>query len=65
MKYSNLAIQEGTVASLEYLKMIDPGTPCLEKCRIQKNLLDYCGQDTLGMVKIRDELIKRALRIAH
>jgi len=65
MKYSNLAIQEGTVASLEYLRMIDPETPCHEKCRIQKNLLDYCGQDTLGMVKIRDELIKRASRLTH
>ena len=65
LKYSNLVIQEGTMASLEYLRMIDPVTPCLEKCRIQKNLLDYCGQDTLGMVKIRDELIKRANSLKH
>ena len=59
MKYSNLAIQEGTIASLEYLRMIDSTTPSLEKGEIRKNLLDYCGQDTLGMVKIRDELINR------
>ena len=65
MKYTNLAIQEGTIASLEYLRMIDPATPSLEKAKIRKNLFDYCGQDTLGMVKIRDELIQRASRLAH
>ena len=65
MRYSNLVIQEGTVASLEYLRMIDPKTPSFEKVEIRKNLLDYCGQDTLGMVKIRDELINRANSLAH
>ena len=65
MKYSNLAIQEGTIASLEYLRMIDSVTPSFEKCRIRKNLLEYCGQDTLGMVKIRDELIKRANALGY
>jgi len=49
---------------LGYLRMIDPATPSLEKAKIRKNLLDYCGQDTLGMVKIRDELIQRASRLA-
>lgn len=27
--------------------------------RIRENLLAYCGNDTLGMVKIREELLKR------
>ena len=59
MDYGNLAIQEGNQASLEYLRMIDPSISLEEKGRIKKELLIYCGYDTLAMVKIREELIKR------
>jgi hypothetical protein len=59
MSYENLAIREGNQASLEYARMIDSATPPAEKNEIRKNLLIYCGQDTLAMVKIRDELLKR------
>ena len=59
MDYGNLAVQEGNQASLEYLRMIDPLTSPEEKKQIKKELLIYCGYDTLAMVKIRDELIKR------
>ena len=59
MTYTTLAIQEGTQASLEYLRMIDPATPSEEKQRIKQDLLTYCGYDTLAMVKVRDELMKR------
>jgi predicted RecB family nuclease len=64
MDYQNLAIQEGGMASLEYLRMIDPKTPAAEKKEIRNNLLVYCGQDTLAMVRIREVLLgklKRAL----
>jgi predicted RecB family nuclease len=59
MSYANLEIQEGQLASLEYLKMIDPATPTEEKEQIKKDLLTYCGHDTLAMLKIREELLKR------
>ena len=59
MSYENLAIREGMQASIEYLRMIDPETPQAEKDRIKNDLLTYCGQDTLAMVKIKDELLKR------
>ena len=59
MDYGNLAIQEGNRASLEYLRMLDPLVSSEEKERIKKELLVYCGYDTLALVKIRDELIKR------
>jgi hypothetical protein len=49
----------GSQASLEYLKMIDPDTLAEEKERIKNDLLAYCGQDTLALVKIREELLKR------
>jgi hypothetical protein len=59
MDYQNLAIQQGGMASLEYLRMIDPKTLAAEKKKIRNNLLAYCSQDTLAMVKIRDELTSR------
>ena len=39
--------------------MIDPSTPHDEKARIRTALLTYCGYDTLAMVRIREELLKR------
>jgi hypothetical protein len=59
MSYESLAIREGNQAALEYERMIDPAIPTAEKNKIRKNLLIYCGQDTLAMVKIREELLKR------
>ncbi len=59
MTYDKLAIQDGIQAALEYLRMIDASTSSAEKNRIRKNLLIYCGQDTLAMVKIREVLLKR------
>lgn len=60
MGYDKLSIQEGMQASLEYLRMIDSATPEDEKTRIRSDLLTYCGQDTLAMVKIRDALLSLA-----
>ena len=59
MGYAKLAIREGSQASLEYLRMVDPLTPAAEKERIAENLLAYCRQDTLAMVRIREELLSR------
>ncbi|UCE50944.1 MAG: DUF2779 domain-containing protein [Desulfobacterales bacterium] len=59
MSYENLVIQEGNQASFAYLRMIDPSTPPEAKRTIRNNLLKYCGYDTLAMVKIRAELLKR------
>jgi len=59
MDYEKLAIQEGNQASFEFLRMIDPLTTPEEKQRIKQELLEYCGYDTLAMVKIRDKLLER------
>ena len=59
MAYEGLVIQEGTQASLEYLRMIDPSTRPAERKRIREDLLTYCGHDTLAMAKIREELLRR------
>ncbi len=60
MDYQHLAVQDGTQASFAYLKMIDPQTPEEEKAAIRSALLEYCGQDTLAMVRVREELLRRA-----
>jgi hypothetical protein len=59
MSYQNLVIQEGTHASLEYLRMLNPETPPEQKSRIEQALIDYCSYDTLAMVKIREALLER------
>jgi hypothetical protein len=59
MSYDKLSIQDGMQASLEYLRMIGPETDEKEKAATREDLLIYCRQDTLAMVKIRDELSKR------
>jgi predicted RecB family nuclease len=59
MRYEELAIQEGSMASLEYLRMSNPATPPEEREKIKRDLLAYCGHDTRGMFKIWQELLKR------
>jgi hypothetical protein len=59
MEYDGMAIQEGQMASLQYLRMIDRETPPEEKEKIKKDLLTYCAQDTMAMVRIREELLGR------
>ncbi len=59
MAYEKLEIQEGQMASVEYLRMIDPATTSEEKEKIENDLLEYCAHDTLAMVGIREELLGR------
>jgi hypothetical protein len=59
MGYDKLAVQEGQEAGVWYMKMIDPSTSTEERERIRMDLLAYCEQDTLAMVKIREELLRR------
>ncbi len=59
MSYQNLPIQEGTHASLEYLRMLNPETTLVEKNKIEEDLLAYCSHDTLAMVNIREALLDR------
>ncbi|HJX34215.1 MAG TPA: DUF2779 domain-containing protein, partial [Desulfatiglandales bacterium] len=61
MSYRKLAIKEGDQASIEYLRMINPATAPEERTGIRKELLTYCSYDTLAMVRIREELLKRKI----
>ena len=59
MSYKNLEIQDGQLAGLEYARMMESSTTVEEKEKIKKNLLTYCGHDTLAMLKIREKLLGR------
>jgi hypothetical protein len=60
MSYAGLSVQDGGQAGMEYVRMIEPETPSEERERIRRALLEYCGQDTLAMVRIREELLRRS-----
>ncbi|MFH0809074.1 MAG: DUF2779 domain-containing protein [Pseudomonadota bacterium] len=59
MNYDSLVIGDGNEASREYLRMVDPATSTQEREVIRRALLTYCGQDTLAMVRVRNELLAR------
>jgi predicted RecB family nuclease len=65
MNYQNLEIQEGQIACLKYLRMIDSSTSAEEKEKIKGHLLSYCGYDTLAMMEIREVLLKKVRAHAH
>lgn len=55
--YSQLEIQEGGTASLEYLRMLYSKEE-KDIQQIRKNLLDYCKQDTFALIILLMELEK-------
>jgi hypothetical protein len=60
--YDPLAIQDGGMASLEFLRvaLVDVGED--ERQRVRRQLEEYCGQDTMGMAWIVDALRRLAER---
>lgn len=61
LSYENLNIQDGSMAAIQYMRMIDLETPSQEREAIRKALLEYCELDTLGMVEIWKKLRGLAL----
>ena len=55
LSYDNLDISEGGMASSEWLRMVQSNDE-EEKTKIRKQLLQYCGLDTLAMVKILEKM---------
>ena len=54
--YEKLAIQEGGAASREFLRVTFGDVTAAERSRVRRDLEEYCGLDTLGMVQIVDRL---------
>jgi len=54
--YDQLVIQDGTTASLQFLRATFGGAAPHECSAIRRQLDEYCGLDTLGMLWITDTL---------
>ena len=61
LSYDNLDISDGGMASSEWLRMIQL-IDDEAKSEIRKQLLQYCGLDTLAMVKIL-EIMKEMVKM--
>jgi hypothetical protein len=55
LSYDTLEINEGGLASIAY-ESLQTETDLMEIAEIKEQLLEYCKLDTLGMVKILEEL---------
>ncbi|MGD0264466.1 MAG: DUF2779 domain-containing protein [Candidatus Methylomirabilota bacterium] len=58
--YDDLEIQEGTMASLQYYRMIFEVSDETERTRLRTALLKYCERDTQAMVALRGALVAKA-----
>jgi predicted RecB family nuclease len=56
MTYVGMEVANGTDAGLAWEALIRGGLDQAERDRIRKALLDYCGQDTLAMVRLLEKL---------
>jgi hypothetical protein len=56
MTYEGMLVAGGQDAGLAWESLIRGGLDQTERDRIKRALLDYCGQDTLAMVKLVDKL---------
>ena len=54
--YEDLDINDGRIASLSFLSATFGNMLETEKTEVMKNLEEYCGRDTEGMIWIVDEL---------
>jgi hypothetical protein len=56
MTYAGMEVADGTDAGLAWESLTGGGLNQAERDRIRKALLDYCGQDTLAMVRLLEKL---------
>jgi hypothetical protein len=56
LSYENLAIADGETAMLAYARLAKIHAAA-ERKKIRQDLLEYCGLDTLGMVRIWEKLL--------
>jgi hypothetical protein len=58
--YGAGAVQDGYGASLAWLRMVSAETTEEDRGRIARELREYCGRDTLAMLRIRERLLERS-----
>jgi predicted RecB family nuclease len=60
MTYTDMPVADGQAAGLAWESLVRGTVSEIDRDRIRKALLDYCGQDTLALVKLLEELQKHA-----
>jgi hypothetical protein len=56
MSYEGMDVANGQAAGIAWESLMRGGLSSDERQRIRKALLDYCGQDTLAMVRLVETL---------
>jgi hypothetical protein len=56
MTYDGMEVANGTEAGVAWERLVRGGWSEAERQQKRKALLDYCGQDTLAMVKVLEKL---------
>jgi hypothetical protein len=56
MSYAGMAVANGQDAGIAWESLVRGGLNCDERERVRKALLDYCGKDTLAMVRLLEKL---------
>jgi predicted RecB family nuclease len=56
MSYAGMEVADGQTAGIAWESLVRGGLEWHERERISKALLDYCGQDTLGMLRLVEKL---------
>jgi predicted RecB family nuclease len=56
MSYDSMAVADGQAAGLAWEALVHGDLDCNESDRIRKALLEYCGQDTLALVRLLQNL---------
>jgi hypothetical protein len=56
MTYEGMVVAGGQDAGLAWESLVRGGLDGAERETVRKALLDYCGQDTLAMVRLLDKL---------
>ena len=56
MTYEGMDVANGTDAGAAWESLTRGGLDCNERDRIRKAMLDYCGQDTLALVRLLEKL---------
>jgi hypothetical protein len=63
ISYDELEIAHGDIASLRYMQAAFGDIPAEARRKIRRDLLEYCGQDTLGMVRMVEKLTLESVRL--
>ena len=59
MSYEGMVVANGQQAGVAWESLVRESLDASERDKIRKALLDYCGQDTLAMVRLLDVLRAR------